>query len=220
MLSPYVYRAVAAWVLVVHASVGAQSITPERTPANASMTTTQAITLSCCKELKDAARTALPNEKSEFKLNDKSPVHDFGQGVQPYLLIELPEFTTTYSVGIVDLPQNPGVFNANNYSQLALQIQTLDANFAPKREYTYTNMKKRGLGYEKTVFINPQNHSEKYVLVRGILNISPQEVTISKTDMMFVGTGYFIGGTDAKLTVQPTSMGVVMIDVKSQLQTK
>jgi hypothetical protein len=221
MLSSNVCKAVViAWVLVTHASTGAQSITPERAPANAPVTTIQAITLSCCKELRDITKTALPNEKAEFTLDDKSPVHDFGQGTQPYLLIELPEFTTTYSINIVDLPQNPGVFNASNYSQLALQIQTLDADFALKRQYGYANMKKRGLGYEKTVFINPQNNSEKYVLVRGALNVSPQEVTISKTDMMFVGTGYFIGGTDAKLTVQPTSMGVVMVDVKSQLQTK
>jgi hypothetical protein len=222
MLCSNVCRAAVAWVLVVHSGVGAQSVAPERALTNvpATTTTTQAITLSCCKELREGPKTALPNEKSEFKLNDKSPVHDFGQGAQPYLLIELPEFTATYSINIVDLPQNPGVFNANNYSQLALQIQTLDANFAPKREYGYANMKKRGLGYEKTVFINPQNNSEKYLLVRGVLNISPQEVTISKTDMMFVGTGYFIGGTDAKLTVQPTSMGVVMVDVKNPLQTK
>ena len=216
MLCLNLSRAVMVLALVVHAGVQAQGITPDKAPA----ITGQAISLPCCKEFKEVAKTSLPNETTEFMLNDKSPVHDFGQGAQAYLLIELPQFTSTYSINITDLPQNPGVFNVTNYSQLAMHIQTLDADFAPKREYNYTNMKKRGLGYEKTVFMNAQNHSEKYILLRGILNISPQEITISKTDTMFVGTGFYIGGTDAKLTVQPTSMGVVMIDVKRQSQTK
>jgi hypothetical protein len=212
--------AVVVWALLVHLSVGAQSVVPESSPATAPVTPTLAITSPCCKQFIGFTKTALPIEKTQFKLDDNAPVHDFGQGVQPYLLIELPPFKTMYSIDIADIPQTPGVFNKNSHTQLALQIQTLDADFAPKREYGYTNMKRRGLGYEKTVFINPQNNSEKYVLVRGILNVSPQEVTLSKTDMVFVGTGFFIGGTDAKVTVQPTSMGVVVVGVNGLSQTK
>lgn len=211
---------VAACTLLVHVGAGAQSQISAPPPTIAPVTTSLAITSPCCKHFSGFTKTALPVEKTAFNLDDKSPVHDFGQGVQPYLLIELPQFTTTYSISIADLPQTPGVFNKNNHTQLALQIQTLDADFAPKREYGYANMKKRGLGYEKTVFINPPNSTEKYVLVRGILNVSPQEITVSKTDMVFVGTGFFIGGTDAKLTVQPTSMGVVMVEAKGLSQTK
>jgi hypothetical protein len=207
-------KASAVLALVVHAIAGAQSVVPEPAPVNGPAIATQA-TPSCCEPLSTLTKTVLPKEKTEFNLNEKSLVHDFGQGPQPYLLIELPSFTKTYSIGIADLPQLPGLFNKTSYTQLALQIQTLDAEFIVKRDYSYSGMKKRGLGYEKTVFINPTNSSEKYILVRGVLNVSPQDVTVSKTDIVFVGTGYFIGGADTKLTLLPIGMGVLVVDVKN-----
>lgn len=171
----------------------------------------------CCQQLKQFAKLALPLEKAELKLDEKSPVHNFGQGRQAFLLMELPAYKQTYAVNITNLPQAPGAFNTSEYTQLAMRIETLDAEFLPVRVYQHTGMKKRGMGYEKTVFINPPNQNERYVLVYGALNVEPELVTVSSADVIFVGTGFFIGGIDKQLTLQAAGNGVLMVEAKGLL---
>ncbi len=204
------------FALSLHISVCAQSVSPE---ASAVQTATTTVPVVCCLELKELIKTPMPSKKTEFLLDEKAPLFDFGQGPQTYLLIELPAFSTTYSITISDIPQN-GFFRQTSYTQLALRIQTLDAEYSKKREYVYSDMKKRGLGYEKTVFINPQNSIEKYILVRGVLDAKPEEVTISKTQTIFVGTGFYIGGEDQKIWLKPFNMGRVSIDSIPVVQAK
>jgi hypothetical protein len=156
----------------------------------------------------------LPLEKTELLLNDSSPVHNFGQGGQPFLLIELPPFQKPYEVHLSNLPQRPRQKSNVHLTQLAMRIETLDADFSPVRTYVHSGMKKRAMGYEKTVFINPGNQNERYLLIYGALNLEPEHVTVSKTDVVFVGTGFFIGGTDQAISLQAADHGVVMVETK------
>ncbi len=168
----------------------------------------------CCAQLAAQAKWPLALEKTEVKLGEQSPTHDFGNGVQPYLLIALPDFVKAYSFTVSDLPQAPRVFGGGPHTRLALHIQTLDANYQPKRAYNYSAMKKRGFAYEKTIFMNPQNQDEKYVLVRGVPSSAPEDVVISRQDVVFVGTGFFMGGTDQKLSIHPSTTGAVVVEPK------
>ena len=173
--------------------------------------------VACCQQLKPFARLALPLEKAELKLDENSPVHDFGQGRQAFALIELPAYKQAYAVNISTLAQAPGAFSNSDHTRLALRIETLDAEFSPLRVYPHTGMKKRGLGYEKTVFVNPSNQNERYLLVYGALNVEPELVTESRTDVIFVGTGFFIGGIDKPLTLRAASNGVLLVEAKGLL---
>jgi hypothetical protein len=168
----------------------------------------------CCVQLKALTKLALPPEKAELKLDETSPVHNFGQGGQPFLLIELPPFLKAYEVHLSNLPQPPKQRGSAEFTRLAMRIETLDADFSPVRTYLHSGMKKRAMGYEKTVFINPGNQSERYLLIYGALNLEPERVTVSKTDVVFVGTGFFIGGTDQAITLQAADYGVVVVEAK------
>lgn len=168
----------------------------------------------CCLQLKALAKVALPPEKAELKLDETSPVHNFGQGGQPYLLIELPPFVKAYEIHLSNLPQPPRQKSGDEFTRLAMRIATLDAEFSPVRTYLHSSMKKRAMGYEKTVFVNPANQNERYLLIYGALNLEPERVTVSKTDVVFVGTGFFIGGTDQAITLAASDFGVVVVETK------
>jgi hypothetical protein len=130
------------------------------------------------------------------------------------VLLELPAYTKTYAVSITDVPLAPNALRRSELTQLAMRIETLDADFARVRAYPHTGMKKRGNGYDKTVFINPSNQHERYLLVYGALNVEPEQLTVSRTDVVFVGTGYYIGGTDSALTVRAASNGLIVVEAK------
>lgn len=194
----------------LHTQPWAQTPTPENAQA---VTTDLVVSTSCCKLIGASQKLALPVKRKEISIDEASLAFDFGDGAQPFVLIELARFTKPYSINIADLPQRSGNSASQNYTQLALHVQTLDESFSPKRSYAYTSMKKRGLGYEKTVFINSQNAEERYLLVRGVMNVPPSEMTISSQDIVFVGTGFFLGGQDKKLYLQSASKGVVAVEV-------
>lgn len=168
----------------------------------------------CCLQLKALAKVALSPEKAELKLDETSPVHNFGQGGQPYLLIELPPFVKAYEIHLSNLPQPPKQKSSEEFTRLAMRVATLDAEFSPVRTYLHSGMKKRAMGYEKTVFVNPANQNERYLLIYGALNLEPERVTVSKTDVVFVGTGFFIGGADQAITLAAADFGVVVVETK------
>ncbi|RYG07071.1 MAG: hypothetical protein EON92_19040 [Burkholderiales bacterium] len=156
----------------------------------------------------------MPLERTEVKLDETSPVHNFGHGAQAFLLLELPAYTKTYAVSISNVPQAPNVLSRSELTHLAMRIETLDADFVPVRVYPHTGMKKRGNGYDKTVFINPSNQHERYLLVYGALNAEPERLTLSRTDVVFVGTGFFIGGIDNALTLKAAGNGLLVVEAK------
>ncbi len=211
MSSFFTRLAAAACLAAVHLASSAQD--PAPVPAQDAAPSAPAAA-SCCQQLKTLARLPLPLERTELKLDEKSPVHNFGQGAQEFLLLELPAYKKTYAVSITNVPQGRSAFNRGELTHLAMRIETLDADFSPVRVYTHTGMKKRGNGYDKTVFINPSNQNERYLLVYGALNVEPELLTVSRTDVVFVGTGYYIGGTDAALTLRAASSGLLVVEAK------
>ncbi len=168
----------------------------------------------CCQQLKRHVRLPLPLEKTELTLDEKSAAHDFGQGTQALLLLELPAYKNTYVVNITSLPGGSGSSNRSELTHVAMRIETLDADFSPLRVYPHTGMKKRGHGYEKTIFINPSNQNERYLLIYGALDVEPERVTVSTTDVVFVGTGFFLGGIDNAITLRATGSGVLQVETK------
>ncbi len=207
----FISLAAASCLAAVHLVGHAQNSAPPATPDATSSAQGAA---PCCQQLKTFATSPLPLEKTELRLDEKSPAHDFGQGTQAFLLLELPVYRKTYSVNISSLPWAPTPRNRSELSHVAMRIETLDADFSPLRVYPHTGMKRRGHGYEKTVFINPSNQNERYLLIYGALNVAPEKVTVSRTDIVFVGTGYYIGGADQAITLKAASSGALLVEAK------
>jgi hypothetical protein len=112
------------------------------------------------------------------------------------------------------------MFNRTSFTQIALRIEMFDENFVSKRMYRHTGMKKHGIGFDKTVFINPQNQSERYALIYGDLTAAPEEATISQRDTMFVGTGFFVGGEDKKISLSSSDKGLITVEAKGLKEVK
>jgi hypothetical protein len=159
---------------VVHEAIAAQSNTPA--PSELPATPIPAV---CYKQFLQLTKTVLPVELTEVKLDDQSSLYDFGKGPQAYLLIELPKYTKPYHFSVRNIPQAPGFYNRRDYTQIAMRIETFDDDFVSKRLYKHDSIKKRGLGFDKTVFINPSNQSERYVLIYGDLKAAPESSTVS-----------------------------------------
>lgn len=193
----------------------------------------------CCKPYTALVKTALPLEAIEHKLDEKSPTYDFGTGTQTYLLLELPAYTKPYHINIADMPQAPGIFNRENFSQIPLIIETLDSNYISMRMYKHGSMKKRGMGYDKTIFINPSNSSEKYILIYGDTKASNETSTISEKNfdigstvavnllVIIASGGRYIpngammqGGDDRKISIVASDKGVLSIQVKGLSEAK
>lgn len=191
---------------------------------------------SCCKQYTELVKTPLPDALTEIKLDETFPRYDFGNGLQTYLFLELPEFKKPYHVNINNIPQAPGFFNKTTYSQIAMRIETFDSALNSKRVYKHTSMKKRGLGFDKTVFINPSNESEKYLLIYGDLNAAPEETVISEKSVTMTGatSGLALSllvavasggrvflanpvvndGTDHKVEIATNDKGIIVVDAK------
>lgn len=174
----------------------------------------------CCKQYTEFSKTALPLTLTKIFLDEKTPVYDFGNKPQAYVLLELPQFTEPYSFIVHNFPLAPGIFNRTSYTQIPLRIEMFDENFVSKRMYRHFGMKKHGIGFDKTVFINPQNQTERYALIYGDLTAAPEEATISQRDTIFVGTGFFVGGEDKKISLSASDKGLITVEAKGLKEVK
>lgn len=192
--------------------------------------------LACCKQLQTLSATPLPTNALELKLDEASPTFDFGNGLQAYAFWELPKYVKPYHINITNIPQAPGIFNRTEFSQIPIRVELLDAAFNAKRSYKYVDMKKRGLGFEKTIFINPANEGEKYLLVYGDIKASPEEKIVSERAITATGAisglaltllvaaatgGAYIpvntivaDGIDRKVSVSANDKGILLIEPK------
>jgi hypothetical protein len=190
----------------------------------------------CCKQFQTLTKTPLPLKSLELKLDETTPTFDFNDGLQTYVFLELPTYKKPYHINITNIPQAPGIFNKTAFSQIPLRIELLDDSFTSKRAYKYQDMKKRGLGFEKTVFINPANESEKYLLVYGDMKALPEEKTISESAVTATGAisglaitlfvaavtgGAYIpantivaDGVDRKVSIAANDKGILLIEPK------
>ncbi len=207
-------------LILLSASTFAIAQTSEVKTETATVAATVAVAETCCKQYAELNKTALPLTLTKIFLDEKTPVYDFGNKAQAYILLELPKFTEPYSFIVHNFPLAPGMFNRTSFTQIALRIEMFDENFVSKRMYRHTGMKKHGIGFDKTVFINPQNQSERYALIYGDLTVAPEEATISQRDTMFVGTGFFVGGEDKKISLSSSDKGLITVEAKGLKEVK
>jgi hypothetical protein len=161
-----------------------------------------------------AQRQALPAEQQGFEVDEKMPTHDFGHGPQPYLLIELPTFQAPYEVRLRNEIQEMEAASSKQFTRLVPHVQTLKSDFAPARNYPSAKLRERNGSQELTVFFNPQNREERFLLVYGDLKASVTELLRSESRTVFVGTG-FLDGADRRQVIHPFGKGRVLVEVRN-----
>jgi hypothetical protein len=162
-----------------------------------------------------APRQTLPAEQQSFEVDEKMPTHDFGHGRQPYLLIELPPFQAPYEVRLRNEVREMEATSSKQLTRLVPHVQTLRSDFALARNYPSTKLRERNGSQELTVFVNPQNRDERFLLVFGDMKARATELLRSESKTVFVGTGFFLDGADNRQVIHPFEKGSVLVEVKN-----
>lgn len=162
-----------------------------------------------------ALRQTLPAKQQGFEVDEKMPTHDFGHGPQPYLLIELPPFQAPYEVRLRNEIREVEAASSKRLTRLVPHVQTLTADFALARNYPSTKLRERNGSQELTVFVNPQNRDERFILVYGDMGARATELLRSESKTVFVGTGFFLDGADNRQVIHPFDTGSVQVEVKN-----
>lgn len=119
---------------------------------------------STVKSFSEASPLPLPVVLSVDGLSSKDLAFSFGDNDKAFFkLYRLPEFKEPYSITVTT--HQEGQFS--NAMLLIPNILFLDEGFNIKRTFGNQKVRNRGAGVELTVFINPSNSFERYVLIRG-----------------------------------------------------
>lgn len=196
-------RRAAQWALLACLAVGPSSWADEVVASAAAFM-----------QLQSVERQTLPLEPKAFELDDKSPMHDFGQGPQPYVLIELPQYQEPYEVRVWNEPKAKGYQSVDQHTRIVPRIFTLKSDFSVARSYSGSQLRDRNGSQEKTVFMNPKNQDERFILVYGDKNAQPAELVRSEGKTVFVGTGFFLDGTDNRYMIHPLDKGMLHVEAR------
>jgi hypothetical protein len=168
----------------------------------------------CCKTLATAKVAKLPLEKTTVVVDKTAQAFDFGGNKAFFRLYELPAFAKTYSVVITSEPDG-------TLADLALflpRVTFYDAQFQPTRHFDEKTLRNRGNSAERTVFINPQNASEKFVAVYGSDLSASIERAYSMVTVTPVMAGPYMfnmyGGQDGKSTIRSAPTGRFELEVQ------
>ena len=94
--------------------------------------------------------------------------------------------------------------------------------FKPTRFFDEKTLRNRGNTLERTIFINPQNSSEKYLVVSGANLVADIETSYSLVTYTPIVAGPFIvnmaGGLDGKKKLRTSPTGQLEVEVSSSGQ--
>lgn len=168
----------------------------------------------CCKSLAEAKATLLPMTPADFTFDQQSPVFQFDSARGYFTLFRLPAFTTPYSIDIESTPTG----SAQEMSLLLPQAQLLDDNFNMTRAFGADDLRARGHGVERVIFINPGNATERYLLVYATDKAVERERIIGQlnTATMTAPNGFFFNvytGNSVKTRIMASPVGSYHIQV-------
>jgi hypothetical protein len=186
--------------------------------------------LACCvalpalsAEKKDEPRTCVANaaeltvvpledhvkrKKGKFVLGKKSECFVTADGFNlPAVIVELPAFTQSYSVNVRSMLGG---------TVLAPRVDVLDAQKAPRRSLGLQDVRRRGDSLELDVFVTRNDGDDRYLVLYADPSALGQGESRSSMGMQtaYIGTGYWMSGTDTKIQVNYVDEGTLMVTLK------
>lgn len=165
--------------------------------------------------LDQLARKPLPLKPAVFTLGEEQAEVFNVDGENSYVtVLELPPFQRAYSVTLMSTPLGSTL----DTWLFVPRVTVLDEHFKATRSFTEEGMRSRGSSLERTVFFNPANARDRYLLIHsGALKSAYQrEVQVVTTQQMSNGLGGFMNwtdGRDAKGMVRASPTGKVEVTV-------
>lgn len=173
----------------------------------------------CCKTIAEAKIRPLPVRQTDFQLSVSSQAFNFDVGKAFFEIFELPPYAQPYSI----LIGSRSTGTMQDMSVMAPRITLMDENFNTTRQFDENTLRQRGSVLERTVFINPGNRAERYMLIYG----SPIESSHSRTIGVTGATPVYAGsvmfmmptGSEMKSSLQHSPTGSYFIDIQGLQQT-
>lgn len=168
----------------------------------------------CCNKIADAKIVPLPAKPADLELNANSQAFGFEDGKAFFEMFRLPAYNGPYRI----LIGSRSTGTTQDMSVMAPRITLLDGKFATTRHFDESTLRQRGGVLERTVFINPENSAEQYLIIRGSPDdrSSVSTVNLSGATPVFVGVGMFIvpTGSEVKSTLHYSPTGSYFIRVE------
>jgi hypothetical protein len=154
----------------------------------------------------------LPIKAIKVSIDSKDTAFNFGTKKAFFKLFRLPPFKAPYSITI--LSQQEGQYT--NSALFMPTFITLDGQFKVMREYNETKMVNRGNGVELTVFINPSNSNEEYILIHGgaLKGKIVQSMPLVQTSVIVTPYGSFAysSGAEVESIIHNSPIGSIEIE--------
>lgn len=160
----------------------------------------------------------LPPKPTSFVIDKNSQAFAFDDGKAYFAGFELPAYEgKSYSIVFTSLSQ--GLMN--DEAIFLPKILLLDADYRITRRYDERDLRSRGSSrLERTIFINPANAGERYVVVYG----APIDATFERTVQQITSQPIFAGpvvfnwqnGVDVKKTLTSSPVGEFEVEVQGR----
>jgi hypothetical protein len=147
-------------------------------------------------------------KKGKFVLGKKSECLLTADGFNlPAVIVELPAFTQSYSVNVRSMLGG---------TVLAPRVDVLDAQKAPRRSLGLQDVRRRGDSLELDVFVTRNGGDDRYLVLYADPSALGQGESRSSMGMQtaYIGTGYWMSGTDTKVQVNYVDEGTLMVTLK------
>lgn len=151
----------------------------------------------CCSKIGEAKTRPLPMKPTDLELGVNSQAFVFNDGKAFFEMFKLPPYTAPYSI----LIGSKSTGTTEDMAVMAPRISLLDENFMPTRHFDESTLRQRGNVFERTIFINPDNNTERYLVLYGSPVDVSRESTVNLTGVtpVFVGTGMFMMQTGSEV---------------------
>jgi hypothetical protein len=170
----------------------------------------------CCFALANGLILPLERIKDPIALDVKSQVFEFPEGRSHFAVIELPPFVRPYQITLTSIAFG----GRDHYVGLFVPVvDVYDASWTKTRSFLPEDLKSRGSNLERTIFINPANSDDRYIVVRS----SVMEGSFERADALItasrVSAGRYtfsnvVSGTEARTTVRVSRIGSIGVEVK------
>jgi len=195
-----------AWLLVVGLIPGAHS--SAATPASTATPPAPCVVSRAELKAHDLADIFL-HRKGELELRGASlGCLKLENGMElPALLLALPPFESPYAIRL-SAPTKKGTY-------VQPRVDMLDAQYATARSFGADRVKRRAQEVSLEVFMDPPNATERFLLLypdpEHLAEKSQQ--TTSQTNATFVGTGFWISGSDKTTVLESTTEGKLTVQL-------
>jgi len=165
----------------------------------------------CCKDWRSAPVRPLPLEPTKFKMNETADVF-LQDGERVYgVLLQLPAFASTYGITLSSKTQG----TQSEQMVFAPRVKMMNERFEVTRSFDESDLRTRGGNPERTVYVNPPNANERFMLIHGsgLKSSYTKQVPIQTTQTISTGYGvmYWNSGADIHATIRSSPYGEIEI---------